>query len=79
METLKEDDGSFDGEFQNGQLFKAVTCRQFDDNGWTWVMEGTDVHSDHLQKTVTVMTNTSKRAAGYLRTFPSSKIRHQEV
>ena len=41
----------------------------------TWVMEDTDVYSNHLQKTVTVMTNVSKRAAGYVRTFPSSKIK----
>lgn len=49
METLKQGDGSFDGEFQNGQLFMTVTCRQCDDNRWTWVMEDTDVHSDHLE------------------------------
>ena len=49
METLKEDDESFDSKFQNGQLLKTVIYRQCDDNDWTWVMEGPGRHRRVLQ------------------------------
>jgi hypothetical protein len=43
--------------------FKAKVCRLCDEKDWTWLIEGTNVLSDHLQVIVAVMTATPKRSA----------------
>jgi hypothetical protein len=59
---------SFDGQAQHWQSFKASVCRLHNDKDWTWIIEGANVLSDHLQVTVATMTVTSKRAVGGMST-----------
>jgi hypothetical protein len=46
----------FDGQVQHWQAFKANVCRLCDEKDWTWLIEGANVLSDHLQVTVATMT-----------------------
>jgi hypothetical protein len=58
----------FDGQPQHWQAFKAKVCRLCDEKDWTWLVEGANVLSDHLQVIVAAMTSTSKRSAGGMST-----------
>jgi hypothetical protein len=58
----------FDGQPQHWQAFKAKVCRLCDEKDWTWLVEGANVLSDHLQVIVAAMTATSKRSAGGMST-----------
>ena len=53
----------FEDHPQHWQAFKAKVCRLCDEKDWTWLIEGANVLSDHLQVIVAAMTSTSKRSA----------------
>jgi hypothetical protein len=54
--------GLFDDQSHHCQTFKSKVCRLCDEKDWTWLIEGANVLSDHVQVIFAAMTPTSKRS-----------------